>query len=204
MSKPRRKWRLTATFREIGGMGCPDPGRSGRRARAAARAAALAGLSAGFAFARLYEQDQRAGLAAARLGGPVDGGRPAGASASTSIACRWPTCRSTGADPVIGDRAYGRDARPGRGTGRRPCRRAARPRGVLPVVKHLPGHGRATADSHLTTAGGRNRSRDPGSDRFCGLSAPCRPAARHDRTCCVQRHRCGRAGHHIGDNGRMT
>jgi beta-N-acetylhexosaminidase len=53
----------------------------------------------------------------------------------------------TGADSVIGDRAYGaradmvavlaRSAAEGLLAG-----------GVLPVVKHLPGHGRATADSH--------------------------------------------------------
>ena len=52
-------------------------------------------------------------------------------------------------DPVIGDRAYGDT----------PAQVAALAGaaaegllqgGVLPVVKHLPGHGRATADSHLT------------------------------------------------------
>ena len=26
--------------------------------------------------------------------------------------------------------------------------------GVLPVLKHIPGHGRANADSHLSAAGG--------------------------------------------------
>src|SRR5690606_17295855 len=52
-----------------------------------------------------------------------------------------------GADAVIGDRAYGTT----------PDKVAAIARavadglaagGVLPVVKHIPGHGRATADSH--------------------------------------------------------
>jgi beta-N-acetylhexosaminidase len=54
---------------------------------------------------------------------------------------------AAGADPVIGDRAYGAD----------PAKVAALAGafangllagGVLPVLKHLPGHGRATADSH--------------------------------------------------------
>ena len=54
---------------------------------------------------------------------------------------------AVGADPVIGDRAYGTD----------PAKVAAlagafaaglMDGGVLPVLKHLPGHGRATADSH--------------------------------------------------------
>ena len=52
-----------------------------------------------------------------------------------------------GADPVVGDRAYGND----------PAKVAAiagaiaeglMEGGVLPVLKHIPGHGRATADSH--------------------------------------------------------
>ena len=52
-----------------------------------------------------------------------------------------------GADPVVGDRAYGND----------PAKVAAiagaiaaglAEGGVLPVLKHIPGHGRATADSH--------------------------------------------------------
>ena len=52
------------------------------------------------------------------------------------------------ADPIIGDRAYGTT----------PAKVAAiaaavadglMEGGVLPVLKHLPGHGRATADSHL-------------------------------------------------------
>jgi beta-N-acetylhexosaminidase len=56
--------------------------------------------------------------------------------------------RVAGADPIIGDRAYGE----------RPERVAALGRaamdglldeGVTPIVKHIPGHGRARVDSHL-------------------------------------------------------
>jgi beta-N-acetylhexosaminidase len=53
----------------------------------------------------------------------------------------------SGADPVIGDRAYGSDPE-------RVARLAAAVcagllvGGVLPVVKHMPGHGRARVDSH--------------------------------------------------------
>ena len=49
---------------------------------------------------------------------------------------------------IIGDRAYGRDAE----TVTRLGRAAADgllAGGVLPVIKHMPGHGRALADSHL-------------------------------------------------------
>ena len=52
-----------------------------------------------------------------------------------------------GAHEVIGDRAYGETPR-----GRRLGRAAAEglmAGGVLPVIKHIPGHGRAAADSHL-------------------------------------------------------
>jgi beta-N-acetylhexosaminidase len=51
------------------------------------------------------------------------------------------------ADPVIGDRAYATDP----ATVSRLARAAAEGTlagGVLPVVKHIPGHGRARADSH--------------------------------------------------------
>ena len=52
-----------------------------------------------------------------------------------------------GADPVIGDRAYGNE--PGRVTklARAACHGLLES-GVLPVVKHIPGHGRARVDSH--------------------------------------------------------
>ena len=53
----------------------------------------------------------------------------------------------SGADNIIGDRAYGGDAE----TVALLARSAARgllDGGVLPVIKHIPGHGRATVDSH--------------------------------------------------------
>jgi beta-N-acetylhexosaminidase len=52
-----------------------------------------------------------------------------------------------GADPVIGDRAYGTE--PGRVTrlARAVCEGLLEG-GVLPVIKHIPGHGRARVDSH--------------------------------------------------------
>ncbi len=54
-----------------------------------------------------------------------------------------------GAHDIIGDRAFGTDldlvAELGRAMGE-----GLMAGGVLPVIKHIPGHGRATADSHLT------------------------------------------------------
>ena len=53
-----------------------------------------------------------------------------------------------GADPVIGDRAYGTE--PGKVAAiAGAIAQGLLAGGVLPVLKHLPGHGRATADSHL-------------------------------------------------------
>lgn len=52
-----------------------------------------------------------------------------------------------GTSPVIGDRALGADPSLVAGRGRAVCE-ALLAEGVLPVVKHMPGHGRATVDSH--------------------------------------------------------
>lgn len=53
----------------------------------------------------------------------------------------------SGADPVIGDRAYGSDPQLVATLGRAACE-GLLAGGVLPVIKHIPGHGRATVDSH--------------------------------------------------------
>tara|TARA_B100000315_G_scaffold256993_1_gene304430 strand:+ start:2666 stop:3679 length:1014 start_codon:yes stop_codon:yes gene_type:complete len=51
------------------------------------------------------------------------------------------------ADLVIGDRAYGTEPGQVAALGRAACD-ALLKEGVLPVIKHIPGHGRATVDSH--------------------------------------------------------
>ncbi|HUB96745.1 MAG TPA: glycoside hydrolase family 3 protein [Stellaceae bacterium] len=53
-----------------------------------------------------------------------------------------------GSDPVIGDRAYGDSSTSVVQLGREVCDGLLEG-GVLPVLKHIPGHGRATVDSHL-------------------------------------------------------
>jgi beta-N-acetylhexosaminidase len=53
-----------------------------------------------------------------------------------------------GADAIIGDRAYGTTPERVAAVGRAACE-GLLAGGVLPVVKHIPGHGRATVDSHL-------------------------------------------------------
>jgi beta-N-acetylhexosaminidase len=54
---------------------------------------------------------------------------------------------AAGADPVIGDRAYGTEPERVARLGRAVCE-GMLAGGVLPIVKHIPGHGRAQVDSH--------------------------------------------------------
>src|ERR687888_172285 len=56
---------------------------------------------------------------------------------------------ASGADPIIGDRAYGQSADKVSALARAVADGLLEG-GVLPVLKHIPGHGRATADSHAT------------------------------------------------------
>ena len=101
---------------------------------------------AGAAYGALYERDREAGLAAARLGARLIAAdlTALGIDVDCMPIADVPVA---GADPVVGDRAYGTQ----------PDKVAAiagavaeglMEGGVLPVLKHIPGHGRATADSH--------------------------------------------------------
>lgn len=54
-----------------------------------------------------------------------------------------------GAHEIIGDRAYGTTVAQVAALGRAVAE-GFKAGGVLPVIKHIPGHGRATADSHLS------------------------------------------------------
>jgi beta-N-acetylhexosaminidase len=101
----------------------------------------------GAAYGALYDRDREAGLAAARLGARLIAADLA--ALGIDVDC-WPVADVPipGADPVIGDRAYGHDA------GKVALLAGAIAEGlgagaVLPVLKHIPGHGRATADSHV-------------------------------------------------------
>src|SRR5262245_33507947 len=138
---------LVASFREIVGVEAPvlidQEGvrvqRIGRQLWPSYPAAAIYGA--------LYERDRTAGIAAAQLGARLIACdlQHLGIDVDCLPVADLPV---PGADPVIGDRAYGET----------PAKVAALARaaaeglmagGVLPVLKHLPGHGRAAADSHL-------------------------------------------------------
>jgi beta-N-acetylhexosaminidase len=100
----------------------------------------------GGAFGRLYDRDQALGLAAARLGGRLIASDLA-ALGITVDCLPVADVPVPGSDAVIGDRAYG--ITPTKVAALAGAAAAGLAEGgVLPVLKHLPGHGRATADSH--------------------------------------------------------
>jgi beta-N-acetylhexosaminidase len=100
----------------------------------------------GATYSALYDRDREMGLAAAKLGARVMAADLIDLGIDTDC-LPLGDLRVEGADPIIGDRAYGAE----------PAKVAAiagaiaeglLEGGVLPVLKHLPGHGRANADSH--------------------------------------------------------
>ena len=91
-------------------------------------------------------RSRRSGIAAARLAGHLMAAdlRPLGIDVDCLPIADVP---AVGGDPVIGDRAYGSE--PGKVAKiAKAIAEGLQAGGVLPVLKHLPGHGRATADSH--------------------------------------------------------
>jgi beta-N-acetylhexosaminidase len=100
----------------------------------------------GAAYGAIYDHDRDQGLAAARLGARLIATDLA--ALGIDIDC-MPIADVPvgGADPVVGDRAYGNE--PGKVASIADAiAQGLAAGGVLPVIKHIPGHGRATADSH--------------------------------------------------------
>src|SRR5215831_14857566 len=100
----------------------------------------------GARYGELYDCEPAAGIAAARLAGHLIAAdlRPLGIDVDCLPLADLP---AAGGDVVIGDRAYGSE--PGKVAAiARAIAQGLQAGGVLPVLKHLPGHGRATADSH--------------------------------------------------------
>ncbi|WP_375160459.1 beta-N-acetylhexosaminidase [Bradyrhizobium sp. RDT46] len=101
----------------------------------------------GAVFSTLYDTDSVLGLTAARLSARLIAADLA--DLGITVDCLpLADVPVAGADAVIGNRAYGTE----------PAKVAAIARavtegleqgGVLPVLKHIPGHGRATADTHF-------------------------------------------------------
>lgn len=98
-------------------------------------------------YADLHAQDPDRGLAMARLGGELTGRdlSACGINVDCAPVLDLPV---DGASSVIGDRAFGRD--PGTVAALAGAWAAGlMAGGALPVIKHIPGHGRAEVDSHL-------------------------------------------------------
>ena len=107
----------------------------------------MAAYPRGAVFSQLYDQSREQGLRAAFLSARLIAEDLA--ELGVTVDCLpLADVPVAGADAVIGDRAYGTE----------PAKVAAIARAVtdgleagsvLPVVKHIPGHGRATADTHF-------------------------------------------------------
>lgn len=104
------------------------------------------GYPAARAFGRLYARDAGLGIEAARLCGRAwaDDLRACGVNLNAAPVLDIP---APGAHGIIGDRAYGEDADTVIALGRAVIE-GFMDGGVIPVIKHIPGHGRARADSH--------------------------------------------------------
>jgi len=144
---PEQLRRLTAEFREIVGRDAPvlidqEGGRVQRL-----RPPHWPSYPPGAAYGRLYQEAPDEALAAARLGARLIANdlHALGIDVDCLPLGDVPVA---GADAVIGDRAYGDNAEQVSRIALALAEGLLQG-GVLPVLKHLPGHGRATADSHL-------------------------------------------------------
>ena len=102
---------------------------------------------AGAVFGVLYDIDPALGLAAARLSARLIAAdlSDLGITVDCLPLADVPV---PGADAVIGNRAYGTKADKVAAIGRA-VTEGLEQGGILPVLKHIPGHGRATADTHF-------------------------------------------------------
>ena len=101
----------------------------------------------GAVFGTLYDIDRKLGLTAARLSARLIAADliDLGVTVDCLPLADVPVA---GADAVIGNRAYGTE--PGKVAAiARAVTEGLEQGGVLPVLKHIPGHGRATADTHF-------------------------------------------------------
>jgi beta-N-acetylhexosaminidase len=147
VSSPAQVSDLTRSFRDLVGWQAPvlvdqEGGRVQRL-----KPPQWPAYPAGARYGALYDRAPEVGLAAARLAGHLIAAdlRPLGIDVDCLPLADMPV---EGGDPIIGDRAYGSE--PGKVAAiAAAIAQGLTAGGVLPVLKHLPGHGRAGADSHL-------------------------------------------------------
>jgi beta-N-acetylhexosaminidase len=101
----------------------------------------------GAVFGALYDIDRALGLSAARLSARLIAGDliETGVTVDCLPLADVPV---PGADAVIGNRAYGTEPQKVSAIARA-VTEGLEQGGILPVLKHIPGHGRATADTHF-------------------------------------------------------
>lgn len=99
------------------------------------------------AYGRLYAGDARGACRSARLAAQLLAAelRASGINTNCTPVLDVPVA---GSHDIIGDRAYGASPQQVSALGRAVAE-GHMAGGVLPVIKHIPGHGRATKDSHL-------------------------------------------------------
>jgi beta-N-acetylhexosaminidase len=101
----------------------------------------------GAVFGVLYDLDPTLGLTAARLSARLIAA-DLGDLGVTVDCLPLADVPVAGADNVIGDRAYGTEPHKVAAIARA-VTEGLEEGGILPVLKHIPGHGRATADTHF-------------------------------------------------------
>ena len=101
----------------------------------------------GAVFGTLYDIDRVLGLSAARLSARLIAADLA-ALGITVDCLPLADLPVAGADAVIGNRAYGTEPEQVAAIARA-VTQGLEQGGILPVLKHIPGHGRATADTHF-------------------------------------------------------
>jgi beta-N-acetylhexosaminidase len=102
----------------------------------------------GASFGKLYAIERKLGLSAARLSARLiaDDLAKVGVNVDCLPLADVPI---PGANDVIGDRAYGNEPKSVAAIARA-VTEGLEQGGILPILKHIPGHGRAMADSHLS------------------------------------------------------
>jgi beta-N-acetylhexosaminidase len=148
IADPRQVRKLTDDFKAICGPDAPvlidqEGGRVQRMAPPHWQA-----YPAGAVYGDLYQRDRAAGLRAAWLGGRLIAAdlTDVGITVDCLPLADVPVA---GSNKVIGDRAYG-DTPQQVAVVASAVAEGLMAGGVLPVLKHIPGHGRAMADSHLS------------------------------------------------------
>jgi beta-N-acetylhexosaminidase len=104
-------------------------------------------LPAARVYSELYARDPEAARTAARLVARLTASDLRAIGVNTNCAPVLDV-EIMGAHDIIGDRAYGRSAAQVADLGRAVAE-GYLSGGVIPVIKHIPGHGRAMADSHF-------------------------------------------------------